>query len=265
MEMLKAASNICEVKKEVEKISKKPFAELKEKAPDMFVDEVLLAFAGAKSNASGQNRKHELLVSHINVSKNKEPTAKKVEQFVNSDGLNIHSLGRKFKEYNVIILNCADDVMNDQEFCLKEQVKDTKCTIGIIIKDEKGLREDMAATFSDDEDIVIVYIYIKVKKPQVVDGVKMEVIPIVVFGHKDNFKSKQVNNFHNLGLNEALQFVLNDLVSSHEKVLYSFASIVTGIDIDLMGMMKRKGVQISYLARKEILIHFKESFSLKVK
>ena len=107
MEMLKAASNICEVKKEVEKISKKPFAELKEKAPDMFVDEVLLAFAGAKSNASGQNRKHELLVSHINVSKNKEPTAKKVEQFVNSDGLNIHSLGRKFKKYNVIILNCA--------------------------------------------------------------------------------------------------------------------------------------------------------------
>ena len=213
----------------------------------MFVEQVLLAFAGVKSIASGQNRKHELCVSHINVSKNKEATAKKVEQFVNSDGLNIHSLGRKFKKYNVIILNCADDVMNDQEFCLKEQVKDTKCTIGIIIKDEKGLREDMAATFSDDEDIVIVYIYIKVKKPQVVDGVKMEVIPIVVFGHKDNFKSKQVNNFHNLGLNEALQFVLNDLVSSQEKVLFSFGSIVTGIDVDMMGMLKRKGVEITYI------------------
>ena len=73
----------------------------------MYVEQVLLAFAGVKSNASGQNRKHELWVSHINVSKNKEATAKKVEQFVNSDGLNIHSLGRKFKKYNVIILNCA--------------------------------------------------------------------------------------------------------------------------------------------------------------
>ena len=31
--------------------------------------------------------------------------------------------------------------MRDQELCLKEQVKDTKCTIGVIIKDEKGLRE----------------------------------------------------------------------------------------------------------------------------
>ena len=123
----------------------------------------------------------------------------------------------------------------------------------------------MSATFCDDEDIVIIYIYIKVKKPQVIDGVRIEVIPIVVFGHKDNFKSKEVNNFHNLGLNEALQFVLNDLVSSQQKVLYSFASIATGIDIDLMGMLKRKGVQISYLARKEILIKFKENFSLKVK
>ena len=265
MEMLKDASNISDVKKEVEKISKKPFAELVEKDPDMFVDEVLLAFAGAKSNASGLNRKHELLVSHVNVSKKKEGTEKKVEQFVNSDGLNVHSLGRKFKEYNVIILNCAEDEMKDHEFCLKEQVKDTKCTVGIIIKDEKGLREDMTATFCDDDDIVIIYIYIKVKKPQVIDGVRIEVIPIVVFGHKDNFKSKEVNNFHNLGLNEALQFVLNDLVSSQQKVLYSFASIATGIDIDLMGMLKRKGVQISYLARKEILIKFKENFSLKVK
>ena len=117
MEMLKAASNICEVKKEVEKISKKPFEELKEKASDMFVEQVLLAFAGAKSNASGQ----------------------------------------------------------------------------------------------------------------VIDGVNVEVIPIVVFGHKDNYNSKQVNNFHNLWLNETLQLVLNNLVSSHEMVLYSFASVVMGI------------------------------------
>ena len=48
----------------------------------MYVEQVLLAFAGVKSNASGQNRKHELWVSHINVSKNKEATAKKVKQFV---------------------------------------------------------------------------------------------------------------------------------------------------------------------------------------
>ena len=60
---------------------------------------------------------------------------------------------------------------------------------------------------------MIVYTCIQVKKPQVIGGVEIEVIPIVVFGQKDNFNSKQVNNFHNLWLNEALQFVLNDLVS----------------------------------------------------
>ena len=60
---------------------------------------------------------------------------------------------------------------------------------------------------------MIVYTCIQVKKPQVFGGVEIEVIPIVVFGQKDNFNSKQVNNFHNLWLNEALQFVLNDLVS----------------------------------------------------
>ena len=75
----------------------------------------------------------------------------------------------------------------------------------------------------------------------------MEVIPIVVFGHKDNFKNREVKNFHNLGLKEALQFDLNDLVSSQEKVLFSFGSIVTGIDVDMMGMLKRKGVEITYI------------------
>ena len=47
--------------------------------------------------------------------------------------------------------------------------------------------------------------------------------------------------------------------------MYSFGSIVTGIDVDMMGMLKRKGFEILYLVRKGILTELKESFSRRVK
>ena len=98
-----------------------------------------------------------------------------------------HSLGRKFKDFNGIILNCGGSGgdSKDQEFCLKEQVKDNSDCVGIIIKPEEGLREDIAATFSDNPDIVAVYVYCKVDKSVVVDGVIKVISPKVVFGNKE--------------------------------------------------------------------------------
>ena len=264
---LKDASNISDVKREIEKISKTTFEEVKKKAPEKFGDQTLRDYCGAKQNASGQNQKHEKLVEHVNANINPDtPRAvAHIEQFLVSDSLNIHSLSRIFKDFNIIILNCRGGQMKNHEFCLTEQVKDSKSTIGIIIREEESLREDIYATFSDNTDIVVVYIYIKVDKPAVVNGVRYEISPIVVFGHKDNFRNKELRNFHNFGLQQSLQFVLCDLVSSKERVLYSFDTMVNGIDIDIMGVMKRKGVLISYIAEEEVLCEFKERVSSRVK
>ena len=149
-----------------------------------------------------------------------------------------HSLGRKFKDFNGIILNCGGSGgdSKDQEFCLKEQVKDNSDCVGIIIKPEEGLREDIAATFSDNPDIVAVYVYCKVDKSVVVDGVIKVISPKVVFGHKDYLKDKFVNNFHNYVLHQALQFVVCELVNTKDKVLYSFTK-GKEIDVDGLGMM----------------------------
>ena len=118
------------------------------------------------------------------------------------------------------------------------------------------MREEVEATFSDCPEVKIVYVYIKVEKPVVIDGVKTVITPIVVFGNKENFVDTELVNFHNLGLQQSLQFVLGDLVSTKEKVMYSFAALSTGMDIDPMGVLKRKGVQISYLAKEDVLLKF---------
>ena len=262
---LKDAANLFDTKKEIEKISKHQFEDLKKVAPKMFEDQVLAEFGGAKNNAAGENNKHTKLVKHVQNALKIDGVETPVEQFLSSDHFNMHSLSREFKEFNVIILNCEKGEMKDQEFCLTEQVKDSKTTVGILIKDVKGVREEVDATFSDCPEVKIVYVYIKVEKPVVVDGVKTVITPIVVFGHKDNFVDKELVNFHNLGLQQSLQFVLGDLVSTKEKVLYSFAAISSGMDIDMMGVLKRKGVKISYLAKEDILTKFREKISSRVK
>ena len=264
IQKLKDANAVTDMKKQVEEISKKTFEEVKKADPDMFEDQVLLQFGGAKNNAAGQNMKRAKLVKHVNAALKKDTVVSPVEQFLSSDNLNLYSLGRKFKGFDVIILNCGEESA-DQELCLKEQVKDNKNCAGIIIKDEAGLREDISATFSEHPDVVVVYVYTKVDKPEVIDGIKKEIAPMVVFGHKDYFAEKEVKNFHSFGLQQSLQFVLSDLVSTKEKVLYSFNGISRGVDIDGLGTLKRKGVIVSYLAKQEVLSAFERKIGMVVK
>ena len=264
---LKDASSVNDMKKEVEKYSKKPFEEVKNAAPELFTDKVLLQFEGAKSNASGNNLKHTRLVKHVNAAlKEKDIEESPSEKFICSDKLNLHSLGRKFKDYNVVILNCQGQHCKDQEFCLTEQVKDNKDCAGIIVKDnsDTALREEISATFSAHPDIVVLYVYTKVEKPAAVDGVRKMISPMVVFGHKEYFKDKDVKNFHNYEIKQALQFVVSDLASTKEKVLYSFSE-AKGIDVDVLGTLKRRGVSVSYLAQQEVLQKFEETIGKIVK
>ena len=108
-------------------------------------------------------------------------------------------------------------------------------------------------------------IFTKVDNQLVVDGVKTDNVLMVIFGHKDQLKDKEIKNFHNFQLQEALQFVLSDIVKSKDSVLYAFAELADAIDIDQLGLMKRKGIKMSYLAKSEVLLAFEKKTEKKLK
>ena len=110
-----------------------------------------------------------------------------------------------------------------------------------------------------------VNIFTKVDNQLVVDGVKTDNVLMVIFGHKDQLKDKEIKNFHNFQLQEALQFVLSDIVKSKDSVLYAFAELADAIDIDQLGLMKRKGIKMSYLAKSEVLLAFEKKTEKKLK
>lgn len=262
--MIKDAGEVEVTKKVIENISKKTFEEVKQSAPDMFEDQVLLDFGGVKSNATGTNRQRDKLINHINKALQTNDEEVPVDQFVSSDNLNLLSLGRKFKEFDVIVLHCGEK-NKDQEFCLMEHIKDNKETVGVVIKDGCTTREDILAAFEDQDDIVVVNIYIKAEKPNVIDGIKNDIVPVVLVGHREHLKDKEVKIFHSFKLGQALQFVLSDIVSMKAKVLFSFSELENGIDIDLLGLLKRKLVSVSYLSKQNVLSAFEERIRKRIK
>ena len=66
-------------------------------------------------------------------------------------------------------------------------------------------------------------------------------------------------------LEQALQFVLSDIVSTKARVLFSLSELENGFDIDLLGLLKRKMVSISYLSQDKVLSAFEERIRNRVK
>jgi hypothetical protein len=58
------AAYVSDRMRQIEDISKKPFEEVKKTAPELFTDETLLEFEGAKNSPAGQNKKLEKFVEH---------------------------------------------------------------------------------------------------------------------------------------------------------------------------------------------------------
>ena len=251
------AASVSDRMKQIEDISKKPFEEVKKTAPELFTDETLLEFAGAKNSPAGPNKKLEKLVEHVKAALG-EASQKESEEshFIASDSLNIHSLGRLLKDFNVVIINLKEE-SGAEDFCLTEKIKDDKNCVGIIIKSETALRAQMSGTFDVEDDIIVSFVYVKMEKPAQEDGIMKEITPIAIFGHKDYFKNKDLKNFYNFPLKQALQFILKDLVATKERVLYTFSESGR-FEVDVLGSLKRKGVQVSYMAVQDVLTEIED-------
>jgi hypothetical protein len=171
--------------KQIEDISKKPFEKVKKTALEMFTDETLLEFEGAKNSSAGPNQQHEKLVNHVKAALGKASQKESAESTcIASDSLNIHSLGRVLKDFNVVIINLKEE-SGAEDFCLTEKIKDDKNCVGIIIKSERALRAQMSGTFDEEDDIIVSYVYVKMEKPALEDSIMKEITPIAVFGHTD--------------------------------------------------------------------------------
>lgn len=257
------AASVSDRKKQIEDISKKPFEEVKNSAPELFTDETLLEFEGAKNSPAGPNRKHEQLVDHVKAALG-EARQKESEgsRFIASDSLNIHSLGRVFKDFNVVIINLKEE-SGAEDFCLTEKIKDDKNCVGIFIKGEKALRSQMSGTFDEEGDIIVNYVYVKMEKPEKEASIMKEITPIAVFGHKDYFEKKEIKNFYNFPLKQALQFILKDLVGTKDRILYTFSESGR-FEVDNLGSLKRKGVQVSYMAAQDVLTGMEDEIGKRI-
>ena len=262
---IKKAAEVTEVKKHIETISKCQFSAVLQKQPEGFSDKVLEKFVGAKISTSGQNSAFANLTKHVNVALSKHTNTEEVPApcvvFSHSDNLNILSLGRKMKTFRLVIQSMGGEKSVDEQFCLKEQIKDDSGTIGLIINisDEKKLRDDLGLTFHDT-DVVVEFIQVKKKIPTVEKGFIKETETLAIFGDKSCFEDKAIKTLYSVETPTALHSVISDVLERKETVLYLFPDESQAFDLDPMGTLIRKKIQIEYLSKKSVI----ETFSGKM-
>lgn len=270
--ILKLSSEICDVKKTVEHVAKTNFGEIKEKCPDLFEDSILKSFVGAKVTSSGQNAAYNRLVKHVNIAltddqRDETPVEQPLVVCSHSDNLNLLNLGRKMKQFDMIICNMGmDPTFNQQNsLCIVEQVKDPKSkSVGIIIdtNDEKW-REEMSVNFGES-DIVFEYIYVKREETLVSNGFQKELQAIAVFGKKEAFENKKIKSFYNCTAKEAIYSIIADIVSVKSAVLYSFSEAFQAFELDPLGTLARKKISVEYLAKRTLLTPLATKINKKI-
>ena len=121
----------------------------------------------------------------------------------------------------------------------------------------------MSGTFDAEDNIIVNYVNVKMEKPAMEDSIMKEITPVSVFGHKDYFKNKDLRNFYNFPLKQALQFILKDLVGTKDRILYTFSESGR-FEVDNLGSLKRKGVQVSYMAAQDVLTGIEDEIGKKI-
>ena len=174
-------------------------------------------------------------------------------KFVKSDSLNIATIGKKVKEFEVVVIQSGadSDLLNKFDYAIKEHVLGNTCIAVYIVSD--SIVKDLSTDFQENPDVVIEKIFVKDDKPKIVNGVKRDIIPITIVGNKDLFKGKEISNFHSKNVRDALPEILIGLVEVGGGLLSIFSDRSGAFDIDPNSILKRKGVFVCYVSRKDDL------------
>jgi hypothetical protein len=266
---LKHVSEIDDVKKLVEGISKSSFKDVHEKQPEFFSEIELTRFVGARNTPTGPNEVYTNLVKHVNVAfGNQSKDEVRSDQsvvFTPSDNLNLYSLVNKMKTFKVIVLALGEESIADGLYCIKERIKESTDAVGILIniKDEEKVKEDLALTYSDS-GVIVEFIHVKRKSPIVENGFKKELESVAVFGDKSCFKDKVIKTLYGGTVKAALHSVISDIVVGNEKVLYCFTGEAEAFDLDPLGTLARKRIQLEYLGTKTVIESLADKLNMKV-
>ena len=269
---MKAASEIGDVKRNIEHVSKNSFSEIHQKSPDLFSDSALKKFVGAKISAAGPNNVYNQLVEHVNRSGagtekvGNKPEPHPHEVCSQSDNLNMYTLGRKMREFDMVI--CArgsDKTFNQQnDFCLVEHIKENNGSVGVIIdKDDEKLIQDLKSEV-DGTDIVVGCIYVKREEPTVCEGFQKELQAIAVFGDKSVFLDKQIKTFYNSQVKNALPAIIADIMPVKCSILYTFSEESQAFDLDPIGTLSRRKMSLEYLAKKTLVSPLSTKINKKI-
>ena len=257
---LKTGSELNDVRKTVENVAQSSFLDIRESCPDMFTDQNMKDFVGAKVTTAGPNNVYKRLVKHVETAlgKPKEPEEPKDvpgEGCSELDGLTLLNLGRKMKGFSLVISSLGKDKTFNQNslMCIVEHVKDDKECAGVIINSyEENLREELKAEF-DDTDIMLEFIYVKKEQTSVVNGFQKQLLEVAVFAKKEYFSDRSVKTFHNCTIKDAISSIITDIVDIKASVLYTFSEPYQAIELDPLGTLLRKGISMEYLAMKKLL------------
>ena len=113
--------------------------------------------------------------------------------------------------------------------------------------------QDIKLNFLENSEIAVENVYVKSDKPEVVNGIKQEIIPLIIAGHKNLIKDSGLSNIFLSNLNEALPMILSSLVKVKGNVLSIFSDDSGAVDVDPHGVLFRRGVSVCYVGQKESL------------
>ena len=183
--------------------------------------------------------------------------------FVDADKMSLVEVSSKLKQLDVGVLTLGsdEDSRGTYTYAWNVNIINNQGTGVFISSDENELRSEMSTWFSVEQDILVEYVYMKLKKPVQVGGFVKDFCPVAVVGKKDLFTDKQIKTFHHSELRVALPILLGSLLDAKAKVLLAFNSDGKAIDLDPVASLSKREISVTYLARRVVL----EPFAQKIK
>ena len=269
--MLEDAVGLCEVKSLVATKSGQSFAELKIKHPGQFEDKCLMEFIGAKCNPkTGPNQQHTKLTNRLNeilsIPAEEFPDGLTgAVNFVEAEDLGMIATGKKVKEADVIFIQAGSDedreMFNKFEYSIKEHVLGNSCVSVWAVSG--SMVQDINLNFLENSEIVVENVYIKSDKPENANGIRREIVPLIISGHKNLIKDSGLSNVYLSDLNAALPLIISSLVKVKGNVLSVFSDAYGAVDVDPNGVLTRRGVSVCYVGLKECLDDLQKSINKK--
>ena len=260
---IEVAAGLKDVKLIVASVAEKSFDSMKNTFPSQLHDENLLEYIGAKSHPkTGPNPKHSKLSQFVKdlveiPSDTVQDSLSGSLSFTEVETLGLIDLGKKIKEADIIYLEAMDGIsmLEKVGYKLMEKILGHDGIVIYALHESKV--DEIAVELSEHVDIVAVKLYFKYGKSQVENGIKKEIVPLLLAGHVKFMTGCGISNLFLEELKEVIPKVVNSFAKLKSSILCIFSSDVGVFDIDPKCLMTRKGASISYVGPKVLINDFR--------